>query len=339
MDLTLHAGDRLGLVAPSGQGKTLLLRSLALLDPLQGGVLSLRGRPPVIWGLPAWRARVTYLSQRPVTQAGTVEDSLRSVLGFASQRGRGRWQPERLCRWLQRLGRTLLVAALRMVVQLLLVGFVLEWLFRQREAPLIVVLGLAMAAIAGLAAVNRTRRRFSGIYLDSLLSVMSSSALVTGLALIAIIRSDPWFAPQYLIPLLGMVLGNTLNGISLGLDRLMEGLEGRREQVETALALGASRWEACRDVIREAIRVAMIPTINSMMVMGLVSLPGMMTGQILAGAAPTAAVPYQIVFMIASGTALGVFGVVLLGWLRLTSRAHQLCLDRLRPPPGRSGFR
>jgi putative ABC transport system permease protein len=188
-----------------------------------------------------------------------------------------------------------------------------------------------MATIAGVAAVNRTRRRFAGIYVDSLLSVLSSSALVTGLALTGIIRSDPWFAPQYLIPLLGMVLGNSLNGISLGLDRLMEGLEGRRQLVETSLALGASRWEACREVIRDAIRVAMIPTINSMMVMGLVSLPGMMTGQILAGAAPTAAVRYQIVivFMIASGTALGVFGVVLLGWMRLTSRDHQLRLDRL----------
>jgi putative ABC transport system permease protein len=230
------------------------------------------------------------------------------------------------------LGRTLLVAAVRMVVQLLLVGFVLEWLFEQRGAPLILLVGLVMATIAGVAAVNRTRRRFAGIYVDSLLSVLSSSALVTGLALTGIIRSDPWFAPQYLIPLLGMVLGNSLNGISLGLDRLMEGLEGRRQLVETALALGASRWEACREVIRDAIRVAMIPTINSMMVMGLVSLPGMMTGQILAGAAPTAAVRYQIVivFMIASGTALGVFGVVLLGWMRLTSRDHQLRLDRLR---------
>jgi len=84
-------------------------------------------------------------------------------------------------------------------------------------------------------------------------------------------------------------------------------------------------------VVRDAIRVAMIPTINSMMVMGLVSLPGMMTGQILQGAAPAAAVRYQIVilFMIASATALGVFGVVGLAYRRLTSADHQLRLDRL----------
>jgi putative ABC transport system ATP-binding protein len=105
IDLTLRAGDRLALVAPSGQGKTLLLRNLALLDPLQRGALSLQGRPPASWGLPAWRARVSYLSQRPVAHAGTVEENLRSVWGYASQRQRGGWDPERISRWLERLGR------------------------------------------------------------------------------------------------------------------------------------------------------------------------------------------------------------------------------------------
>jgi len=231
------------------------------------------------------------------------------------------------------LGRELLLASTRMVVQLLLIGTVLEWLFRQENPLAIALMALAMAAIAGVAAVNRTRRRFAGIYANSLLSVLASSALVTGVALTGILRPEPWYAARYVIPLLGMVLGNTLNGISLGLDRLTEGLRSSREEVEMRLCLGASRWEACRDVVRDAVRVGMIPTINSMMVMGLVSLPGMMTGQILQGAAPAAAVRYQIVilFMIAAGTALGVVGVVLLGYLRLTSGEHQLRLDRLRP--------
>lgn len=234
------------------------------------------------------------------------------------------------------LGRSLLLASFRMVVQLLLVGFVLEWLFHQDQAPLIVLVGTAMAMIAGVSAVQRTRQRFAGIYLNSLLSVMASSALVTGLAVSGLIRPQPWYNPQYLIPLLGMVLGNTLNGISLGLDRFMEGLRSGRDQVETDLALGATRWEACQMVVRDAIRVAMIPTINSMMVMGLVSLPGMMTGQILQGAAPAAAVRYQIVilFMIASATALGVSCVVGLAYGQLTSADHQLRLDRLVRPGG-----
>ncbi|MEB3353450.1 MAG: ATP-binding cassette domain-containing protein [Cyanobacteriota bacterium] len=107
IELTLRAGDRLALVAPSGQGKTLLLRNLALLDPLQRGALNLQGRSPASWGLPAWRARVTYLSQRPVAHAGTVEENLRRVWSYGSQRHRGAWQPGRMGGWLERLGRPL----------------------------------------------------------------------------------------------------------------------------------------------------------------------------------------------------------------------------------------
>jgi putative ABC transport system permease protein len=128
-----------------------------------------------------------------------------------------------------------------------------------------------------------------------------------------------------------MVLGNTLNGISLSLDRFMESLVNQRDQIETGLTLGATRWESARAPVREAIRVGMIPTINSMMVMGLVSLPGMMTGQILAGANPIDAVRYQIVivFMIAAGAAIGIVSVVLLAFRALFSPNHQLRLDRL----------
>ncbi|HGY5532160.1 MAG TPA: ABC transporter permease [Prochlorococcus sp.] len=230
------------------------------------------------------------------------------------------------------LAASLLKASARMVVQLLLIGFVLQWLFQQDNAPLIILLGVVMSTIAGISAVQRTKQRFIGIYLNSLVTVMASSALITSLAIAGIIRPVPWFTPQYVIPLLGMVLGNTLNGMTLGLDCLMEDLCNKRELIETALALGATRWEACQEQIRNAIRVGMIPTINSMMIMGLVSLPGMMTGQILEGASPALAVRYQIVvlFMIASATALGVIGVVGLAWLRLTNREHQLLLERLQ---------
>jgi putative ABC transport system permease protein len=229
------------------------------------------------------------------------------------------------------LGKSLAIASVRMVVQLLLIGFVLEWLFTQDNALVIGAIALGMTAIAGRAAVNRTQRRFTGIYWQSLLSVLASSALVTGFAMVGIIGVEPWYDPQYLIPLLGMVLGNTLSGISLGLDHFMTSLATQRDPIETLLALGATRWEATHSQVREAIRVGMIPTINSMMVMGLVSLPGMMTGQILAGANPIDAVRYQIVivFMIAVGAALGVFGVVLLAYRRLLSPDHQLRLDRL----------
>lgn len=232
------------------------------------------------------------------------------------------------------LTRDLVVASVRMIVQLLLVGLVLDWVFASRNPWIILGIALLMAGLAGVAAVNRTARRFPGIYWDSLVMILAASFLVTGFALVGVLRVEPWFDPQYLIPLLGMLLGNALTGISLGLDRFMEGCARDRGRVETLLALGASRWEAARHDIQEAMRVGMIPVVNSMMIMGVVSLPGMMTGQILAGADPGDAVRYQILimFMIASCVALASLGVVLLAYRKLFDGRHRLRLEDLRRP-------
>lgn len=105
LDLALDAGDRLGLVSPSGSGKTLLLRTLALLDPPQAGTFQLLGRSPGDWGLPRWRAMVLYLAQRPVAGGGTVEANLRSPWRFRERRGQGGWSYERITGWLAALGR------------------------------------------------------------------------------------------------------------------------------------------------------------------------------------------------------------------------------------------
>lgn len=235
------------------------------------------------------------------------------------------------------LERSLVIASVRMIVQLILIGYVLEWLFALSNPFLVVAIALLMAGVAGISAVNRTSRRFAGIYWRSLVSVLVAAFLITNLSVAGIIQVRPWYDPQYLIPMLGMVLGNTLTGISLGLERFMEGVTANRNAIETLLALGATRWEASHREVQTAVRTGMIPTINSMMVMGLVSLPGMMTGQILAGASPIDAVRYQIVivFAIASGSALGTLGVVLLAWQALLSPAHQLRCDRLYPAQGK----
>ena len=229
------------------------------------------------------------------------------------------------------LTRSLLIACGRMMLQLLLIGFILEWLFEQDNPLLIIAIAMGMAVIAGVSAVGRSKRKFAGMYWNSILSMLVAAALVSQISLQGIIRVDPWYDPQYLIPIVGMVLGNILNGVSLGLDRFLEGLFTQKEQVEMLLAHGATRWEACHRQVREAIRTGMIPITNSMMVMGIVSLPGMMTGQILAGAKPIDAVRYQIVivFMIASATALGTMCVVILAFWRLMSLEHRLCLEKI----------
>jgi putative ABC transport system permease protein len=235
------------------------------------------------------------------------------------------------------LGRRLLLAAVCTVVQLLLIGFVLEWVFRIERWYVVLLAMLAMTFAAGMAATQRTHVRYPGIWIRSLVSVWASSWLIAALALTLIVRVRPWYAPQYAIPLLGMILGNTLNGVSLGLDRLGGELSGRRHQVEALLALGATRWEAARPLIQQAVRTGLIPTINAMMVVGIVSLPGMMTGQILAGASPVEAVKYQIVimFLLASATALGTVSVVLLSYRRLFTEDHQFRSALIAEPPAR----
>ena len=139
-----------------------------------------------------------------------------------------------------------------------------------------------------------------------------------------------WYQPQYAIPLLGIILGNTLNGISVGLKSFTDALHQYRDAIEGQLALGATRWEAAMPVMQDSIRTGMIPILNSMMIVGVVSLPGMMTGQLLSGTEPSSAVKYQIVimFMIGSATAIGTVGVVLLCFRRLFTQQHQLRQDR-----------
>ena len=172
------------------------------------------------------------------------------------------------------LERRLLLASVRTVVQLLLVGLVLKWIFAAAWYFVLLMM-LFMAVVAGIAAVRRVGHRYPGIWLDSVVSIWASSWLITAVAVFAVVQAqrEPEFLARYAIPLLGMILGNTLNGVSLGLDRLGEELAGKRDQVETLLALGATRWEAAREPIQRAIRTGMIPIVNNMMVVGLVSLP------------------------------------------------------------------
>jgi putative ABC transport system permease protein len=223
------------------------------------------------------------------------------------------------------LGRRLLLAGFCCVVQLLLVGLILEWVFRLNRWYLVLALMLVMTVVAGVSAIRRTHIRYPGIWLSSVVSVWASSWLMAAFGLTTLVAVKPWYTPQFAIPLLGMILGNTLNGISLGLDRLGGELATRRLHVESLLALGATRWEAARQPIQTAVRTGMIPMINAMMVVGVVSLPGMMTGQLLAGVSPLQAVRYQIVilFLIASGTALGTVSVILLSYRRLFNEQHQ----------------
>jgi putative ABC transport system permease protein len=141
-----------------------------------------------------------------------------------------------------------------------------------------------------------------------------SYVIVSYLVTAVLINVEPWWKPQYFIPLGGMVIGNSMNAIAIALERLLGELRGRRLEVEMMLCLGADYKEASQDMFRNAMRAGMIPSINSMMGVGIVFIPGMMTGQILAGADPLQAIRYQIIVMVmlVGSTAIGSLVVVYL---------------------------
>jgi putative ABC transport system permease protein len=229
------------------------------------------------------------------------------------------------------LERKLAWAAVRTVVQLLAIGYVLGWVFQFDRWFVVLPLMVVMTLIAGFAGAQRGALTYAGQRRDSIVSIWVSSWLVAAVGLFVVIRIHPWYEPQYAIPILGMILGNTLTGVSLGIERMTEELTARRDRVDMALALGAARWEAAQGPARQAVRAGMIPTLNQMAVVGVVSLPGMMTGQVLAGQSPLQAVRYQIVimFLIAASSALGTVGAVLLTYRRLFSADHRFLASRL----------
>ncbi len=227
------------------------------------------------------------------------------------------------------------IGAVRTVVQLTLVGYVLEWVFAiDHLAPLLAVVGV-MTVMAGRAAVARSSRVYPGARSRAIATLVVTGTATTFAVTSVAIGVHPWYRPQYVIPLLGMILGNGLTGISLSLDQLLEILDARRDTVEADLAMGATRWEAVKEPMAESVKRGMIPILNSMAVVGIVSIPGMMTGQILQGANPIEAVKYQIVvmFMLAFATSLGCLGVTWLSYLRLFNDRHQLKTDLITRRP------
>lgn len=233
------------------------------------------------------------------------------------------------------LERQLAIATMRMVVQLLLVGLVLTTLFSLVSLTWTGLAALAMVLFAGREIMARQERRLKGLWSYGLGTgcMLLAASLVTIFALLTQLQADPWYNPRYSLPLLGMILGNTMTGISLGLHTLTTGLARDKAAVEAQLMLGYTRREALLPGMRAALRSALMPIINSMAATGLVSLPGMMTGQILAGIDPIEAVKYQllIMFLIAGGTGLGAVTAVVLAGYRLTDQRHRLRLDRLNP--------
>lgn len=187
----------------------------------------------------------------------------------------------------------------RSLLQLLVVGYVLDLVFALNNWLAVVGIILVMLSIAAITVRNRINLKIKGILPLVWLSLLSSTALTLGYIILLIIQPPRWYEPQYLIPLAGMILGNAMNGAALAGDRLVSGIKQHRLEIETHLALGATPKQAIFSYQKEAVRTGLIPIVNNMMVVGLVSLPGMLTGQVIAGNSPLNAASYQILILFA----------------------------------------
>lgn len=199
----------------------------------------------------------------------------------------------------------ILISTIRMTLQLILVGYILVYVL-DNPNPFVTV-GIIFVMLS-FSVINVYQRTKNTIKIN--LKKMIALAMLIGVSInliyfmFVILRLDPWYDPQYFIPVSGMIIGKTMTGVSLGVNNLLTSMKDKQENVEGALMLGASPKVASKSIINEAFDEAMLPTINAMVGMGIIFLPGMMTGQIIAGQSPLVAVKYQISAM------LGVMGTV-----------------------------
>lgn len=220
------------------------------------------------------------------------------------------------------LEKDLLVGTVRSFVQLIIIGYVLEYIFALREWPYVILM-LAFMVLVATRNAEKRGRGIDGIFPTLLLAIALAETVTMGM--MVGMRIIP-FTPQYVIPVSGMIIGNSMVASALMLNRIKAEIISRREEIEVLLSLGAASRQACAACLREAMRSSMIPTLDSMKTVGLVQLPGMMTGLIIGGASPVEAVKYQVlvIFMLAGAVAITVMVVGLLAFRRFFTPNHQL---------------
>jgi putative ABC transport system permease protein len=225
-------------------------------------------------------------------------------------------------------------ANLRMVVQLLFMGVWLSWVFYAENGLWVALVGLIMLLAAAYEIAKRQHYTFKGGYSlwIGLFSISLTALVLLVGTLTLVIEPQPWYQAQYAIPLLGMLLGNSMTAIALGLDNLTRNAVQLKAQVEAQLALGKTAKQSMQFVREQSLHTAMMPVINMLAAAGIISLPGMMTGQILAGTDPGEAVKYQIMvmFLVASSTGLGTLIAINLACRRLFDERQRLQLEKIR---------
>ena len=209
-----------------------------------------------------------------------------------------------MLRWSAGAG-TAIYATARMLIQLLLIGYVLVFIFDAQQPTIIAAVLVLMLMFASWIAIRPVAGSGSNVFRDALVAISVGGILVLALVTQFVIDVEPWFNPRYVVPLAGMVFAGAMNSVSLAAERF---------EAET------SRDVSVKEARRIALSAALIPIINSLFAVGLVALPGMMTGQILSGISPLIAAKYQIVVM---SMLFGVSGLSAALYLQLQTRTQQ----------------
>ncbi|EKQ57259.1 MULTISPECIES: iron export ABC transporter permease subunit FetB [unclassified Clostridium] len=221
----------------------------------------------------------------------------------------------------------ILIASTRMTLQLTIMGYILMFVFENPRWWLTSLMIFIMISFAIYSSIERVKTKMSKeLKIIIAFSMIVGCLLVAAFFIIIVLNVRPWFNPQYFIPISGMIVGNSMTGISLGANRLCNDFEDKRVEIENSLMLGATPVAAAKEIVNNAFDSAILPTMSNMLTIGIVSLPGMMTGQILSGTYPLTAIKYQIGIMLAilGSTAITTVLFVTLGYRTFFTKDNRL---------------
>lgn len=222
----------------------------------------------------------------------------------------------------------LIVASVRMTLQLVIAGFVLTYIFNNPHPLFTIAYFSLMVGFAIYRVISKNKWLTPAFKKVVTLSLALSGIFIISFFVLVIVRTN-LFNPQYVIPLSGMIVGNAMTGLNLALKTFKDSLDSKSNQIESLLNLGVHPKEILTPIANNALETALLPTLNNMVGMGIVSLPGMMTGQILSGTLPTTAILYQIAIMISITTVvcLSVFLTLFIGLRTLINKRLQIELS------------
>ncbi len=197
-----------------------------------------------------------------------------------------------------KLERDILVGTIRTFLQLFLLGYVLKFVFALENPVVVFLLFSLMIYFAASIISGRVKEKRIPYFMPVLASMFLSYMVINTFVMSVIVQVKPWYYPVYFIPIGGMIIGNSMNSLAISINIWFETIKKERDRIELYLSHGATPVESTTENFKSAIKSGMIPSINALMSVGVVSIPGMMTGQILAGVSPLIAVKYQIVIML-----------------------------------------